>query len=152
VRSLHYWGAGLIALPSFLIIVTGILLLLKNNLPYISPVVEKVSVLPATITLNEIYTLAQTCSKSSIKSIDIRPEKKTTRVRFTDDNEAQLDLLTKKVLSCKKRYVSFLISLHEGSYFSEFYKNFIMTPTAFILFLLWLSGVYLFVKTKRKIS
>jgi hypothetical protein len=151
IRNLHYWGAGLIALPSFLILVTGFLLIIKNQVPLINPETKKVKILPTNTSIAQIIEVAKSCSTEPIKTIDIRPEKNLTRVRFADHTEAQLDLENKQVIHCQKRYVSLLISLHEGSFFTDYYKYLIALPTILILLFLWASGVYLFLKIKRKL-
>ena len=146
----HKWIVPLVSAPLFLIIVTGILLQMKNILPGIQPLQIKGSGKSPKIAFQEILSVARSVSAAKvntwedIRTIDVRPSLGVVRVRCKSEYEIQIDAQSGQILNYGLRRTNFLISLHEGSWFSEHVKYWIYLPAAFLLLILWITGTALF--------
>ena len=151
-RLFHRWGAILIALPTVLIVVTGIILLLRGEFAWIQPPSQSGSSKELSLSFDEILKVASTVSESEIKGwgdisrLDVRPSKGMLKVRAKNGWEVQLDSKSGEVLQVARRRSSFIESLHDGSYFHDKVPLLIFLPTAVVLLGLWLTGVYLFLQ------
>ncbi len=76
--------------------------------------------------------------------LDVRPGRGVVKVRAKNRWEVQIDAVTGEVLQVAYRRSDFIESLHDGSFFGHFTKHWIFLPTAIILFVLWGTGIYLF--------
>ncbi len=160
-RLTHNWLSVFIALPILLILITGILLILKKDFEWIQPPSHKGETL-ATPTLPLMEILARVIAIPQAKNlewhqferIDFKPSKGIVKFVTPDDWEIQIDPSTGEILSVKIRRSDFIESLHDGSYFGASTKYFLSLPTGIILFILSLSGLYMFflpmVKKRRK--
>ena len=159
-RKLHRWGAVLIAVPLLIVILTGLLLQLKKQLPWVQPPMQTGSVSEPVV---DWATMVQACvadSQAGIKSwadidrLDVRPDRGIVKVQAKNRWELQLDLGTGEVLSSTYRRSDLIESLHDGTFFSEPAKLWIFLPNGLILLGLWFTGVYLwylpFLAKRRK--
>lgn len=150
-RKLHRWGALLCAAPILLIIVTGILIQLKDQFEWIQPkgvkghtpaalsvpfdkVLEAVKTVPA----------AEVSSWKDVLVVDGRPAAGVLRVRTKNGYEVQVDGTTGEVLHSGIRRTSLLMDLHEGGWFGHAVRYWIFIPAAFILLGLWLTGLIMY--------
>jgi hypothetical protein len=147
-RKLHRWGAIAVALPFLLVIATGLLLQLKKQLPWVQPTEQKGSGTP-TLSLPMILEIAATVPHAGISRwehidrIDVRPSKGILKVVGTNRWELQLDVETGRVLQTAYRRSDLIESIHDGSFFHDKVKLFVFLPVAFIVFGLWITGIYL---------
>lgn len=162
-RTIHYWGSILCAIPILIVLVSGVLLLLKKDIHWIQPPTVKGQSTHPTISFDKLLTIANSVSETSIKSwedidrLDIRPGKGVIKLRTKDNWEVQIDQQTGAVLQVAYRRSDFIESLHDGSFFHDKAKLWIFLPSALILLILWITGMYLFItltlakqKSKRK--
>jgi len=160
-RKIHYWGAIISAVPLLIIIVSGILLLLKKDIAWLQPPTQKGSGPSPAIVFDEILRIASTVPEAEITDwddidrLDVRPGKGVTKVRANNRWEIQIDHHNGKILQTAFRRTDLIESLHDGSFFHKYAKLGIFLPTAIILLVLWISGIYLFfqpilAKRKRK--
>lgn len=149
-RNIHYWGAILCAVPLMIVLATGILLLLKKQIPWIQPPTQHVEQVAMVLSPTDMLRVVDAMPNvrvdgwEDIDRIDIRPQKGIAKVITTEHVEVQLDLNTGAVLQIANRRSDWIESLHDGSYFGDSIKYMVFLPTAVILFLLWITGVYLF--------
>ena len=160
-RFLHRWGSAAIALPILLVIGTGILLMLKKDVAWIQPPTERGSTKELGLSFDEILASAQSVPEAGIEGwddidrLDVRPGKGMVKVRANNRWEVQLDAVTGEVLLTAYRRSDLIESLHDGSFFHDKVKLFIFLPSGILLFVLWVTGIYLFgrpylVRRKRR--
>lgn len=160
-RKLHRWGAVLTAVPLLLVIVSGLLLQVKKQVPWVQPPTIKGSVkneVP-TQTWDQLLAAASSVPEAEIQSwedidrIDVRPSKGIAKIQCSNRWELQVDLASGEVLSSTYRRSDFIESLHDGSFFSDDAKLWVFLPNGFVLFGLWLTGAWLWwipIAAKRK--
>ena len=150
-RVVHRWGSLLVALPVLVVIATGILLLLKKESSWIQPPTKKGATKELALGFDEVLDICKTVSKAEIKGwedvdrLDVRPSKGMLKVRANNSWEIQVDTKTGEVLQVAYRRSDFIETLHDGSFFHDKAKLFVFLPSAVILLILWLTGIYLFV-------
>lgn len=151
-RKIHYWGALLCAVPLLIVILTGVLLLLKKESHWVQPPTARGQKGEPTIELSKILATSIAIPQAEIRSweditrLDIRPDKGLVKVHAVNHWEIQLDHRSGEVLQVAYRRSDLIESLHDGSFFHERVKLWIFLPSALILLVLWLTGIYLFMK------
>jgi uncharacterized iron-regulated membrane protein len=149
-RDVHRWGAILIALPVVVIIVSGVLLHLKKESDWIQPPTQSGSSGDLSLRLVQILAATQAVPEAEVKSwgdierVDVRPANGMLKVRCKNRWEVQLDAKTGEVLHVAYRRSDLIESIHDGSFFHERIKFWVFLPTALVLGILWVSGIYLF--------
>ena len=163
-RKAHYWGSLIIALPTLIMITTGILLLVKKEFHWIQPATQK-GISQETIpiqTLEQLFLQAQLIPEMSVEKwtdlqrIEIKPGKGIIKFISINSWELQLDTHTGKALSLAKRRSGIIESIHDGSWFTPWMKLWVFLPVGVLLMGLWLTGIYLFLlpilrRKKKKI-
>ena len=150
VRKTHSWGAIAVALPVLVILGSGILLQLKKQLAWVQPAeFEGTGTAPA-ISLDQILRAASTVPSAGVRGwddvrrVDLRPGKGVAKVWTRNGWEVQVDVGTARVLHAAYRRSDLIESIHDGSWFHEHAKLWLFLPAGLTLFLLWLTGMYLF--------
>lgn len=149
-RVLHRWASVLVALPLLLVIGTAVLLLLKKDISWIQPPTQRGSTKELWIDFERVLAIAKTVPEAGIEAwddidrLDVRPSKGMLKVRANNRWEIQLDAATGEVLQVAYRRSDLIESLHDGSFFHDKVKLFVFLPSAVVLFLLWVTGIYLF--------
>lgn len=158
-RKLHRWGAIVCCIPLLLVILTGLLLQVKKQVPWVQPATMNAGHDQMLITWDEILQSAQGDSNAAINSwsdidrLDVRPGKGIVKIRSKNNWELQLDLANANILSSKYRRSDFIESLHDGSFFGDWSKLIIFLANGLILLGLWFTGMWLWylpVKVKRQ--
>lgn len=149
-RVFHRWASILIALPLLVVISTGLLLMLKKEVAWIQPPTQQGSTKELGITFDQILAIARSVPEAGIEEwkdidrLDVRPSKGMLKVRAENRWEIQLDGVTGEILQVAFRRSDLIESLHDGSFFHDKVKLLIFLPSALILLLLWVTGIYLF--------
>ncbi len=163
-RKSHHWGAIVILIPVVIIIGSGILLQVKKGIDWIQPQTIAGSVKNSpSIPFDRILTIAKTIPEAKIQSwkdidrLDVRIQKGIVKVRSHNNWEVQIDTQTGGVLQTAYRRSDIIESIHDGSWFHDKVKLWIFLPTGIVLFILWITGVYMLilsyiVKWKRKLK
>ena len=149
-RKTHYWGALIILIPISVVLVTGILLQLKKEVDWIQPPTAKgeISNNP-NISFDNILAAAQSASEAGIESwddvdrLDVRIEEGIVKVRGKNRWEVQIDTRSGDVLQVAYRRSDLIEKLHDGSWFHDKAKLWLFLPSGIILFILWITGVYM---------
>jgi len=149
-RKIHYWASLFVALPLGVIIVTGILLQFKKQLPWVQPAERRGSGNEPTLAMSQILEICRGIPEvkvrgwNDINRIDVRPSKGILKVSTTSSWEIQLESRNGAVLQVAFRRSDLIEALHDGSWFHNGVKYWVFIPTAIVLLLLWLTGLYLF--------
>jgi uncharacterized iron-regulated membrane protein len=152
LTKIHRWGAWLAALPSLLILGTGIVLALRQTSPWIQPPVQKGTPGIPTLALSKALEFAQSVPDAEIqgwkdiKSIEVKPAQGVFCFRANNGYEVQIDGVSGHILSASPRRTTWIIALHEGSYFYSWIRWGIFFPAGVILFFLSCTGVGLLVR------
>jgi len=151
-RKTHYWGSLIIALPTLIMITTGILLLVKKEFQWIQPPSQKgisQDAIP-TQTFEQLFLQVQLTPEMEVKKwtdlkrVEVKPGKGVIKFISTNCWELQLDTHTSTVLSLAKRRSGIIESIHDGSWFTPWMKLWVFLPAGLLLIGLWLTGIYLF--------
>lgn len=149
-RKIHYWGAIISALPVLIIIGSGIVLMFKKDVAWIQPPTAKAEGGEPSIGFARILEAASSVPGAGITSwddidrLDVRPGKGIIKVRAENRWEIQIDHQSGEVLQVAYRRSDLIESIHDGSFFHDSVKMWIFLPSALILFVLWVTGIYLF--------
>ncbi|HRQ78112.1 MAG TPA: PepSY-associated TM helix domain-containing protein [Gemmatimonadaceae bacterium] len=158
-RRLHRWGAVAVGLPFLLVIVSGLLLQVKKQLPWVQPVEQRTDVPVPGLAWETILAAARSVPQAAVTDwedidrLDVRPSKGIVKVITNTRWELQLALADGAVLQTAYRRSDLIEQLHDGSFFGDPAKLWIFLPSGIVVFALWLTGLYLFVLptlTKRK--
>ena len=150
MRKSHRWGALVVAVPFLIVLLTGLLLQLKKEWHFVQPPTQKGTPLALDISFETILSSSQTVPEANIKTwkdidrLDVRPDKGIIKVQAKNYYEIQLDSQNGKVLQVAYRNSDWLEAMHDGSWFHELAKLWIFFPSAIVVFVLWISGMYLF--------
>lgn len=157
-RKIHHWGSFLIAVPLLIMIGTGILLMVKKEVEWIQPPSQKGverSIVPMA-SMQDLFDAARTVESAGFTSwdqlerADLKPGKGIIKFVSASNWEVQIDTHTAQVLKVAQRRSDIIESIHDGSYFAKWMKLGLFLPAGIVLFILWLTGVYLFVLTEYK--
>ena len=88
---------------------------------------------------------AQIDSWDDIDRLDVRPDKGIVKVRARNRWEIQIDASSGEVCQVSYRRSDLIETIHDGSFFHPLAKLGIFLPAALVLFILWATGIYLFV-------
>jgi len=152
LRKIHHWGSIVIAIPLVVIIGAGLFLQLKKEIDWIQPPTEKGVVrdqVPPT-TVAELYQAAAAVPEAGINSwsdldrVDFKPDKGIIKFVSHSRWEVQVDTTTAEVLKVSYRRSDLIETIHDGSFFAGWIKLYVFFPSAVVLFVLWLTGMYMF--------
>jgi uncharacterized iron-regulated membrane protein len=150
-RKIHRWAALITALPFLIVIVTGILLQVKKEYSWIQPPTTRgVSTTP-TITFEQILEAVKTVPEAEVQSwqdidrVDVRMKDGVAKVQCKNRWEVQIDFTTAELKQTAYRRSDFIETIHDGSWFHDSAKLWIFLPSAILVFLMWVTGVYLWI-------
>ena len=149
-RNIHKWFSIGITLPFLVILVTGILLLLKKELPYVQPPTSKGIAIKPTISFVDILTIAKSVPQAnivdwhSIERLDVRPNKGVVKLKTYNHWEIQLDASSGKILNVAFRRSDIIEKIHDGTYFKDNANLWFTLPIAMGLLLISMTGIILF--------
>lgn len=149
-RKFHYWGAIVVAAPILVVIVTGLLLQLKKEIPWVQPPEQHGKGKAPSISFDRILDICRSIPEAEIQSwkdidrLDVRPGRGMLKVQAKNNWEIQIDTQTGEVLQKAYRRSDIIEAMHDGSWFHDLVKHWLFLPAAVVLLLLWLSGMYMF--------
>lgn len=150
--KIHYWGSAVIIIPLLIVLGSGLLLQVKKEFAWIQPKTMKTKYRDLTLTFDKILEVAKTVEEAKINSwkdvklLDVRPGKGITKIRAKNNWEIQIHNESAEVLAVNFRRSDIIESIHDGSWFHDAAKLWVFLPSALILLLLSLTGLYLFLK------
>ena len=158
-RKAHRWGAITVAAPFVVVIATGILLQLKKEWSWVQPTEQRGAGTVPVVGLERVLAVAQSVPEAGIRTwadidrVDLRPAKGIMKITSQSQWEIQVDSETGAVLHSAYRRSDWLESLHDGSWFHPQAKLWVFLPAGVIVFILWLTGIYLWllpIQTRRR--
>ncbi|MBA3854530.1 MAG: hypothetical protein C0503_08950 [Gemmatimonas sp.] len=158
-RRFHRWGAIAVGLPFLVVIASGLLLQVKKQWSWVQPVEQRTAVPVPGLAWETILAAAQSVPQAAVAGwedidrLDVRPSKGIVKVITKSRWELQLALADGAVLQTAYRRSDLIEQLHDGSFFGDAAKLWIFLPSGIVVFVLWLTGLYLFflpMLTKRK--
>lgn len=149
-RQIHYWGALAVALPAVLIIVTGVLLIVRGEFTWLQPEKMRGEAGAPLVTYSEILEIARQIPQAEvtgwedISRINTYPGTGLIKIRSKNFWEIQIDQKSGEVLQVAFRNSNVIHTLHTGRFFHKSVELWVYLPAALILFVLWISGLYMF--------
>lgn len=150
--KIHYWGAAVVMIPFFIVLVSGVLLQVKKEFTWIQPKTVKTKYRELTLSFDQILESAKSVKETEIKTwkdiklLDVRPGKGITKIRAKNNWEIQIHNETAEVLAVNFRRSDIIESIHDGSWFHDSAKLWVFLPAALVMLLMSITGVYLFFK------
>ncbi len=159
-RKLHRLLGTSLSILLLISAITGVLLALKKDVAVIQPPTTKgiSNDLGTWMTLKQIDSIARVAlytqhpeqADNPVDRFDARPSKGIIKVLFKKGYwEVQVDGNNGTVLSIAKRHSDWIEALHDGSIISDLFKLISMNILGIGLFILTLSGLWLWYGPKR---
>jgi uncharacterized iron-regulated membrane protein len=156
-RKIHYWGSIIIAIPIVIIIGTGLFLQVKKEFDWIQPPTQNgihtdipQATFDAMFEAAKSVEVAEITTWADLDRFDMKPDKGTAKIVSKNRWEIQIDVNTAEILSITYRRSDLFEQIHDGSWFAEWMKLWIFLPVGAILFFMWMTGLYLFIRTEYK--
>lgn len=150
-RQIHYWASLFLVATTLVISVSGLLLLLKKDFDSLQPPIAAssgpgLSDMPLHDLLNDVRRIDghEDTSWVDVDRIDIQPADGIAKVVLASRTEFQVDLQTGEVLQTGYRTSDLLESIHDFTFFHSYGKYLLGLPSGIALFVMWLTGTYLF--------
>jgi uncharacterized iron-regulated membrane protein len=150
-RKTHRWGAVLVAAPFLLVLVTGLLLQVKKQVPWVQPPTKKGAGKVPAVGFDRMLEAARSVPEAGVSGwddidrVDVRPKDGVAKVTCKSRWEVQVDFHTGEVVQVAYRRSDLIESLHDGSWFGDAAKLYVFLPVAAVVLGLWGTGIYLFV-------
>lgn len=148
-RKTHRWGALLFCLPLILVIVSGLLLQLKKQVPWVQPATESAGHSTLALSWEQILEVTRSEAAAEVRTwddidrLDVRPSRGIVKVQAINRHEVQIDMVSGEILSSTYRRSDLIESLHDGSFFGSFAKLGVFLGNGIVLLGLWLTGAWL---------
>lgn len=154
IRSLHRWIGLANSLFLVLIASTGLLLAMKKRFDWIQPATQKGEAMASVAEVAPIGQIAdavfelkipELASHDDFNRFELHVDKNVFKVTSKEGfREVQVDAKTAKVLSVSVRNDQLLETIHDMSFFSPALHAWLLPVVAVCLFLLGISGAYMF--------
>ncbi len=162
LRQFHLWGTLVISIPIIIVITTGILQQVKNENGWLPPTIKGEGQEPY-LSFDEILEAAKQAPEAGIADwgdvsrLQVKNGQGVTKVRAKNGWEVQVDHQTGEILQVAYRWIQVVEDLHDGSFFGNKVKSWVFLPSAVILLITWISGIYMIIllywkKWKRSAS
>ena len=153
-RRWHRRISIFIALPFFITLTTGILLITRSINPWLTPVesathAELMLSFPQILEAVKNVPEANIHAWADIASIQAQPKTGVIRVRTKDRWEIALDGASGAIVGSGPHKVGMLMAWHEGAYFGDIVRYGIFLPSALAVLFLLISGVVIYAQTWR---
>lgn len=153
-KSIHKWVAIVLAVPLIIIFFTGVVLSISSKVSWLQPapvVVQELGAEGISLSFDRILEIARTVPEAQIKTwndvvqIDARPKSSVVRVRAKNYWEIQIQGQTGQIISSAKRWKTFFVLLHDGSWFAGWVKSWVFLPSGVGVLLLWITGLLIWI-------
>lgn len=149
-RKVHYWASFIVAVPTLVIICSGLLLQAKKQWTWVQPHEHRGTGTAPAIDLERILASVKEAPGMGVQSwddvnrIDLRPSRGVAKVWLQNGWEVQVDLGNGRVMQTAYRRSDLIESIHDGSFFAgDWTKLGLFLPAGLTLLLLWLSGLWM---------
>ncbi len=150
LRQFHLWGTLVISIPIIIVITTGILQQLKSENGWLPPTVKGEGKEPH-LSFDEILEAAKQAPEAGIADwgdvsrLQVKNGKGVTKVQAKNGWEVQVDHQTGEILQVAYRWIQVVEDLHDGSFFGDKVKVWVYLPSAVILLITWITGLYMII-------
>ena len=150
LRKYHYWFALIVLAPWFVVIVSGLVLQVRYEVPWVLPPLQQGSRGDPTLEFGEALKAAQKIPDIGVSNwkdvwrIYVYPRDGVVQVRAKNNWEVQLDARTGAVLHVAMRRTDWIEDIHEGSWMGA--NIWLFLPVHVLSLVLWLSGVVMSVR------
>jgi uncharacterized iron-regulated membrane protein len=149
-RKNHRIVSLVVILPFSVVLISGLFLQIRSKVEWIQPETMRFEKIPGKEILNFDELLEKSrLRKEEVSQVIFRPAKFNYSIRLNNYDELQIHPQTGEVHKRKKRWTSFLIELHQGSFFSGVGQYFIFFPAGLGLLFLMISGVMIYPRRKK---
>lgn len=136
----------------------GVLLMVKKEFNWIQPPSQKGidRQLVPMASMQDLFDAALTVDVAEftrwdeLQRADLKPGKGIIKFVSKSNWEVQVDTHTAEVLSIAQRRSDVIESIHDGSFFADWVKLWVFLPAGIGLFVLWITGIYLFTSAEYK--
>lgn len=144
-RKYHRIISLIVVVPFSLVLLTGILLQLRQTFETIQPKAVKMKKIDGRplLSLDEMVKVSGE-ETANIDQVIWRPAKFHLAMRLKDGREVQLHPQTGEILKNAKRYTNILIELHQGSLFTAWGQYGVFFPMSLGLLFLTISGLVIY--------
>ncbi len=150
-RKYHRIISLIVALPFAIVLVTGLLLQVRQEVELIQPKSVKMKKIEGKklLTFEDIQK-ASGINSQEIDQIIFRPQKFHLCLRLKDGRELQLHPQTGEILKSAPRLTGLLIDLHQGSFFTGWAQYLIFLPSGVGVLFLLISGLLIYPRRKHR--
>jgi uncharacterized iron-regulated membrane protein len=151
-RNVHFWLSMIISIPFLIVLLTGVLLQVRKQVPWIQPPSQKGQSQIPVLSMDSILRVVQKVPSAHVEGwgqitrLDVRPSKGIVKVQTRAGVEVQVDMADGKVLQVAERNSDFIEALHEGTWFFDSANYWIFLPSSILMIGLLFSGFYLIYK------
>lgn len=152
-RRIHFWGSIICVVPTIIVIVTGLFLLLRKEFDWIQPPTNNGKGTYPTLEFSRIIDICKHVEElqindwKDISRFDVRPQDGIIKIIANNNYEAQIDFQTGEVLQVAKRRSGVIEKIHDGSFFHKYLSLGLFFPSALILLVISLTGIFIFFRT-----
>ncbi len=150
-RRVHYWLAAAAGVPTLVVVVSGLLLQVNKNVPWIQPPEHRGGAGAPTLSLADVLDRCRSVSEARIRSwedvdrVDYRPRRGLIKVTARNRWEIQLDPVTGEICQVAYRRSDLMEDIHTGDWFHDLARYAVFLPNGIALLVLVGTGAYMFV-------
>lgn len=149
-RRVHHWAAGIIAIPAFVLLASGLLLQAKKHWAWVQPAEHRGTGTTPVLDFERLLHTVRADPALGVRTwddvnrVDVRPGRGVAKVWLHSGYEVQVDLGTGRILHTAYRRSDLIEAIHDGSFFGgDWTKLGVFLPTGVTLLLLWATGMWM---------
>ena len=150
IRALHRKLSLYTFIPLGIILVSGIVLQLRNQFEWIQPSLIETKADQSPLLAPQALIQKLNLNEKEIEQIIYKPSKNNASVRLKSGEEIQLNAQTGDVLKRAIRRTNLLIDIHQGSILGPFGQYGIYLLTSLGMIILYMTGLNLLLPRRKK--
>ncbi len=150
IRALHRKLSLYTFIPLGIILVTGIILQLRNQFEWIQPTLVETKADQSPLIAPDVLIQKLNLNEKEIEQIIYKPSKNNASLRLKSGEEIQLNAQTGEVLKRAMRRTNLLIDIHQGSILGPIGQYGIYLLTALGMIILYITGINLLLPRRKK--
>jgi uncharacterized iron-regulated membrane protein len=150
IRALHRKLSLYTFIPLGIILVSGIILQLRNQFEWIQPTLVETKADQGPLLAPDVLIQKLNLNEKEIEQIIYKPSKNNASLRLKSGEEIQLNAQTAEVLKRAMRRTNLLIDIHQGSILGPIGQYGIYLLTALGMIILYITGVNLLLPRRKK--
>ena len=150
IRALHRKLSLYTFIPLGIILVSGIVLQLRNQFEWIQPSLIETKADQSPLLAPQALIQKLNLNEKEIEQIIYKPSKNNASVRLKSGEEIQMNAQTGEVLKRAIRRTNLLIDIHQGSILGPFGQYGIYLLTGLGMIILYMTGLNLLLPRRKK--